>query len=428
MPSIDPNEIRRSRGLKIDAAEALRKAAETGKRALTDTQMIDFRKLIEESRELLSQAESLEELARLRATIGLPTEQRVGVIPIADEHAALPAAQWSDSNGRRVHVLGREHRFIDYVRATSRRPELNPDELSLGRLLRAMITKTWDGCELERRAMSESINSGGGVLVADELLGRFIDKARNKSVLSQAGMRVVPLSSDTCTIARVATDPSFAIKAENAVFSESDVAFDAVQMNPATVGCVMYASRELVEDSANFVQIVESVLAAAFAVQLDLLGLHGGATSRPNGIDSIAGVQGVDVSGALSYDKLHDALTKLQIANAAPSAWLLSPNQQNGLAKLLTGDGADSAAFPMPVPPALAEIPRFISNQVQDDVCYMGDFSTLLLGLRSGVEIEVSTTAGESFVRHQVAIKLSARVDFAAEHSNHLCRLYGITV
>jgi len=425
----DPNEIRSARGAKLEQAEALRKRAEAENRALTASELSEFRKLIDECREALTTAEAIEELDRMQAQAALPTEKRVGIIPIAgSEHAALPAATWCDSNGRRVHVLRPEHRFVDYVRATSRRPELNPDELSLGRLVRAMITKTWSGAENEKRAMAEGVNTAGGVLVGDELLGRFIDTARNLSVLVRAGMRSVPLASDSTTIARVATDPSFAVKGENDSFSESAPTFDAVMLNPVTIGCVAYLSRELAEDAPNVVEIIESVMAAAFAVELDRLGLHGGTTTKPGGIDTFAGTQSVDVSGALSYDKLHDALALLEIANATASAWMISPGQATTLRKLVTGDATNSSKFPMPVPPALAEIPRLVSNQILDATAYMGNFATMLLGLRTGVQLEVTTTGGETFARHQVGVKLSARLDFACEHADHLCRLTGVTV
>ena len=129
--------------------------------------------------------------------------------------------EWRDCrSGKEVRVLGRDQSFADLHKGG--------DQLSLGRAVRALIVGSWADAPAEHRALSTTANPTAGILAPNPLSATVIDKARALSVLSNAGARVVDIPSGTLTIARVATDATMEVHAENTAFSGSDIVFDAV--------------------------------------------------------------------------------------------------------------------------------------------------------------------------------------------------------
>src|SRR5690606_18546786 len=93
------------------------------------------------------------------------------------------------------------------------------------------------------------------------------------------------MTSDSLTMARVASDPVFEAKSENQEFTGSDITFDGILFSAVTIGTLVKCSRELAEDAPNFVQLIEQTLAAAFAAKLDNIALNdisGGPTGMLN--------------------------------------------------------------------------------------------------------------------------------------------------
>lgn len=79
-------------------------------------------------------------------------------------------------------------------------------DLSLGRYLRSMAIGAKN--DTERRALSEGTDSAGGFTVPTILSSQLIDALRAASVVQRAGAQTVPLTSDSQSIAKVASDRS----------------------------------------------------------------------------------------------------------------------------------------------------------------------------------------------------------------------------
>src|SRR5262245_8443703 len=151
-------------------------------------------------------------------------------------------------------------------------------------------------------------------------MAEWIDRLRNALVMVQAGVRTVPLTSDVTKIARLATDPTAAWRAENAAVAESDPVFEAVTFAPKSLDVFFKTSRELVEDSVNAAEILEACLVRSFAVEVDRVALNGtGTAPMPRGLRNITGVnevsQGTNGAALTSYDPLLDLLALLWTAN-----------------------------------------------------------------------------------------------------------------
>jgi HK97 family phage major capsid protein len=73
---------------------------------------------------------------------------------------------------------------------------------------------------------------------------------------------------------------------------------------------------------------------------------------------------------------------------------------------------------PLVPPAAVQAVPEFLTNQIpiqgtspdMTDV-YVGDFSQLMIGLRTSFRLEVSRVAGEAFERLQIWVRAYLRAD-----------------
>jgi len=230
------------------------------------------------------------------------------------------------------------------------------------------------------------------------------------------------------TIARVNSTPSFQVKAENDAFSEEDVSFDAVRLDPYTIGTLVHMSLELAADSPNAASVIESALAQALAVKLDQLALRGTGSQEPLGVYNLDGVATTGSVGGIDFDALLDAHEDCLDANGMTSAFIMPNDLAVALAKLKSGDGSTSAALYLEPPAMIAGIPIIPSNQASSGTVYTGQIAdNVLFGVRLSPTIQISTEAGEAFKRGQIAVRVLWRGDFAAERATRLVKLTGVT-
>ena len=296
------------------------------------------------------------------------------------------------SDGPEVAVgLTREMRMVDFVSRDNPRSEYA--DLSLGKYFRAMVCGA--RTDLEKRALSEATDSQGGFTVPDILGAQMVDLLRAQSVVTQAGAVTIPLTSDSHSFARVASDPVPGWRNENAAVAESDPTFDNVPLTPRSLAVLVKASRELIEDSVNLDQELPRIMAAALAVEWDRVALLGsGSAPEPTGIANTANIGTAALAGALtSYAPLVSARTAVKTANAMPSAIIMHPRDEGTLAGLTASDNQ-----PLNAPSQISEIPWLTTTSIpvnggtgtDESSIFMGDFTKLILGVRTEIRIDVS--------------------------------------
>jgi HK97 family phage major capsid protein len=256
--------------------------------------------------------------------------------------------------------------------------------VTFGGLVRALVTGPRTAGE--KRALSEGVDSAGGVSVPDGVLREFIDRLRAALVCVQAGARTIPLESDKNTMARLVTDPVPAWRLENAVVPESDPTFDGVVFIPRWLGVIVRCSRELLMDSVNVDQMLARAFAGSLAVAVDKAALTGSGTPpEPRGITNTVGVGNVAVTASLKYDDLLTALATLGQANAGPAtAMVMSPSNYYNLAKLKGAPDGQYLAPPLVVMP-----PMFQTTSLPNSTAIVGNFNDLLFGFRAEMRVEV---------------------------------------
>lgn len=365
-------------------------------------------------------------------------EQR-GATPIRSGSWASDYGSYvQDTRGYQLPLLARNQSVREHM---GRSGSSEYQNLNLGKFIKGAITGNWRNAELEQRAMSEGVLGAGGYMVPTPLAAELIDLSRNLSVLLEAGARTVLFDSQSLKIARVITDPVAAWKAENAAITKSDMAVDSVVLTARTLTALVPVSLELLEDAPNASAAITEALAAGLALELDRAGLLGsGAGSEPTGIFNAAGVQSISMgtNGAAltNFSQLSQAVQKVWEANSRPTAAIYAPRTAGVLDRL-----ADTTGQPMVPPPSFQELKRLVSNQVPvtqvqgtsgavASCAFVGDFSKLIVGMRTNLTIQISSEAGDAsgsaFSSLQYWIRAHLRADIALTRPNQFVKVVGI--
>lgn len=331
-------------------------------------------------------------------------------------------SMWQDQRGNPVKVLDKTDRMAE-----------RDSGLGFGDLVRAKITGARN--DEEKRALSEGTDSAGGFTVPTPLAQNFIDKLRANSVAIRAGAQTVPMNSETLAIARLASDPAVAWRAENAAIADTDATFERVTFTAKSLAGKQVISRELAEDSINVGAMIENAFAQSMAVELDRAAIYGdGLSNAPTGVWNTAGINSVSMgtNGAAlaDYDKLLDAVFEIKNANAAdPTAMIANPRTETALQKLKDLDNN-----PLTVPSTIGRIPLLSTTSAPIDETegtatdassiVFGDFSQLMLGMRTEIRIDIFDQPLASTGQLLVVAWLRADVQLAQPKS--FCKLTGI--
>ncbi len=323
-------------------------------------------------------------------------------------------------------ILSPEQRFTTFARAQD--ADSNYRDLSLGHYFRAMVTgaKT----DAERRALAEGTDSAGGYTTPTALSAQLIDRLRAESVVTRAGAMTVPLTSDSNNIAKVLTDPVPAWRLENALVAESDPTFENVPLQPKSLAVLVKVSYELMQDSLNMETELPRIMAAALAVELDRVALLGsGSAPEPTGIANTSGISTAALNGALTnYAPLIAGHTAIKSANAGPvSAIIMAPRDEGTIIGLTAADGQ-----PLMAPAALASIPLLTTTSIPVDggagsdesTVFVGDFSKLMVGIRSDIRVEISRSYAMDRLQYTLVCHL--RADIAVQHAAAFHTITGV--
>ena len=297
-----------------------------------------------------------------------------------------------------------------------------------GEMIRAMICGIGPRTPREvQTAMTGNNNSLGGLLVPNYLSGDVIDLMRAKAVLGMAGCPTIVLESSDNTIAKVVGEVTVQTKGELDAFTPSDIELSAVGLFPHTVGCLIESSRELAEDAPNFVQVVEDQISKTLAKIVDYYGLNGfgGGSLGLMGGDGITATTGI---GAIQWSDIAAAVTRLRVKNQEPNGAILYPTIHDALMNTSTGDGVNSSLGWLEPPPSIRDKQYWNTTNCPSGKVIVGDFTKYAMGLRTGLQIEVTTTGGDMFKKHGVSIKATIRCDFVALDSAAFERLEDVTV
>ncbi|WP_052360051.1 phage major capsid protein [Solidesulfovibrio alcoholivorans] len=315
---------------------------------------------------------------------------------------------------------------------------IKPEELSLGRVLRGLVTGDWSGAEAEKRSvMSEGTSSLGGVLIPAPMAAQVIDLARNQAVVFRAGASTVPMTANTLKMCKVTGDMSASWREENAAITASEMSFDSLSFTAKALAAICSISIELLEDAGNVNGLIENSIAQALALELDRAALFGsGVAPEPLGLNGVVGVQSIsmgDNGAALTgYSPFTLAMQKLYEKNAIPGSFVFSPRTWAAMEGLV-----DTTGQPLAAPASFASAPKLVSNQIPNTLhqgtatnassIFTGAWSNLMVGMRTSLTLEASRVAGaDAFSKMQVMIRAYLRCDVQVARPDHFVKIVGV--
>ncbi|OYP34140.1 phage major capsid protein [Rhodopirellula sp. MGV] len=326
-----------------------------------------------------------------------------------------------NAQGNRYAILDKQDRFADYVST--------PCKDAFGHAVLAYaFGPSRDTPEGVVNLMREGSGAAGGYTVPEQMLGEVIDLARAKSVLMDAGVRTVAMTSDSMNIPTLESDVDVELRGEGEAISFSEVTIGQRKLSTRTAGSITKCSRELWEDSPTLLAAqLQNWMATQMAKQIDSIGLNG-YTSKPHGFFGTEGINSTDSIGDIDWVDVSSAVTRIRVNNHEPTSFVMHPTVHDALFNIETGDGENSARGWLEAPPTIRGKQYLPTTNCPAGKMAIGDFSKYFMGVRTGIVIEVSREAGNAFQNHEVYIKATARFDFVSVDDTAFEILTGITV
>jgi HK97 family phage major capsid protein len=378
----------------IARMEAILAAAEAEGRGMTDEEQSEFNTLKARVDGLDATTETRRDLAALRQQTGMP--ERV-------ERSALRPDQG--------------------LAALFNRP--SGDTRRMGDLVRAQL-----GMSNIRADQQLGTGSKGGFTAPDHVSAEVLDLARAKARVIAAGARTIPIAGAT-SFATVESDPAISNHAENAAIDETEVLFGARFFKPYTAVALCRASIELIEDAANFNDVLENTIAAAFAVEIDRRALYGNGIGGQLGLLNDADIAEIDGSTFSTWGPFSRAYQAVRGANYTPGAFIASPGVMGAIDGLVEGGGSNQ---PLRRPPSLEATSFLDTTSIPDEgspaasVAVTGQWDQYFICTRTPITIEATRTGGDSFNKLSVLCRAYARLDSFAVRKSAFAKVTGIPV
>lgn len=257
-------------------------------------------------------------------------------------------------------------------------------------------------------------------LFADDFRGGdFIDVLRNKSSVMAAGATVLSGLSGDVKIPKKVSAASASWIGESSAVSESEMTASAVTLTPKTVGAFTDVTTQLLaQSSLDIENLIREDLAQAIAIAMDKAALEGtGSNGQPTGILNVTGVNQVTNFAAATptFAECVSLETAVSEDNALMGnlAYIL-PSSMYGALKT-TEKASGTAQFVVEPQGTINGYNAIVSNQATAGNLYYGNFSDVIVGLFSGLELVVDpyTNAPSGIIR----ITARQMMDVAVRHA-----------
>ena len=267
-----------------------------------------------------------------------------------------------------------------------------------------------------KRDQTVGSNSGGGFLKGtDHLANEFIEAVYAKLVIGQAGARTLQgLKGDVAIPKLSASVTNSAFVAENAAPSEGSATFAQVTMSPKTLAAFIDVSRKLMLQSDPSVEaVLREDIINTFARKIDEVAIEGGASNHPSGIlASVSNnVVGLGSNGAaIAYTNIVELIQAVEednaIRNDASTKFLGNSKVTSKLRTTSKQSSGVEGNFILEPNNTMLGYDYLSSSLVPSDLSkgsgsnlsalIFGDFSQVLLGYYSGVDVVVDPFTGSS--------------------------------
>jgi HK97 family phage major capsid protein len=304
--------------------------------------------------------------------------------------------------------------------------------------LRATTGRTFKGVAVpteifERRVLTTAAPGGGpgSNLVPTDFLGNeYISALTASTIIASLGARTLSGLSGNVEIPGEKAAPTTAWIAENAALTATDPQFRQVTMAPKHVGSLSEFSRNMLMQTSPAIEgILRQMMARDIALEIDRAAINGGGANQPTGILAAAGTQTQAYATSL-FHTAAEMVGKANVANVgATRAFLSTARVQTIAMKALTTD-----KLPVGVGTIFQGERTAFSNLAPDNLgagtnesaLIYGDFSELLIGLWSALDVLVNPYETTAYSKGNVMVRAMATCDVALRNPTAFVKGTGV--
>ena len=274
-----------------------------------------------------------------------------------------------------------------------------------------------------RRDLTVGSASAGGDLVATELMSEsFIDLLRKALVLQGAGATIMTGLQGMVALPRQSGGATVYHVAESSSITESALTVDQVTMQPRTIGALTdYSRRLLLQSSIDIENLIRRDLAQSIAIEVENQAINGtGTGSYPLGILNVTGIN--TESGVAAFSDYVNAEASLSTDNALlGSLGYLMNSALRGTLKTTEKATTTNGVFVYEADNTINGYSAYVSNSMPNSTAIFANFSDILMGFWSGLDIMVDPYTGSA--SGTVRVVAMQDYDIAIRHPESICKL-----
>ena len=265
-------------------------------------------------------------------------------------------------------------------------------------------------------------NQGGDLVATDLLSASFIDLLRKALVLQSAGANVLTGLQGMVAIPRQSGGATTYHVAENSNITESQLTVDQVSLQPRTIGALTdYSRRLLLQSAVDVENLVRGDLAKQIAIEIENQAINGvGTESKPLGILNVTGIN--TESGVAAFSDFVNAEAALGTDNALQgNLGYLMNSALRGTLKTTEKASGTNGIFVYEGDNTINGYSAYVSNSMPDSTAVFANFSDVMIGLWSGLDIMVDPYTGSA--AGTVRVVAMQDYDVAVRHPESICKL-----
>lgn len=268
----------------------------------------------------------------------------------------------------------------------------------------------------EKRA---AMTTGTAATVAPESFrpDLFTSALTNTAIVSRLGATTLTGLTGDVVIPRETGSPNVAWVNEDEALPIDGASFDSLTLTPHHVGVITELSRQLLQQASPQVEgLVRSMMSRNIALEVDRAAIAGSGTgAEPLGLINDPNVPTIPFATDL-FTTTADMIAAADVANIGDSRAFLSTNGVRAVAmKLRDGDG-----HPITIAETFHGESAYFTNQAPNNLgagtdengLVYGDWSDLLIGIWSQLDILVNPYAETAYSKGNILIRAMATVDF----------------
>jgi HK97 family phage major capsid protein len=290
-----------------------------------------------------------------------------------------------------------------------------------------------------RAAATGTLAAGGALVGTDRLDGSFVELVRQRSAFISAGATVLSGLQGNVEIGRQTGRSTYYFVGEDVDVTASDLTFGLINMTPKTIGARVPVSRRLmIQSSPDIETLVRNDIINEITLGVDYVTGYGtGSSSQPLGLANNTGIGGVTMSAGTTinfstqqgggsglvgvwgdYVNLETAIANANL-DVGAMRYLMNSAMRGGCKQVLRASAAGSD-YIMTDAGTINGYPVNVSNQIQQNDVFFGNFSELLVGFWSGIDLVVDPYTQSA--KGQVIFTAFQDFDVAARRANSFAK------